>query len=112
MKKIFALFLLLLAFSATANAQVESKKENPEVLAKNDVIEFSKIIDINTTTNDALYGLFLKKHKNIKTLKETSEEEIKQLSTSIDMKLRASFSDEDIKKLEGVEGLYQRLIFQ
>jgi LAS superfamily LD-carboxypeptidase LdcB len=110
MKKIIAIFLFLLAFSISANAQSEIKKTTPEAKATQNVTELTRQTDINDEALlENLYKLFLKKHKELAKENITQSEKQKIYNT-VDAKLKASFSDQQIKQFQAVEGLYDKLI--
>ena len=109
MKKLLSLFVLFFAFSLTANAQTERKDQSPEVSAKKDLHELTKIIDVSAPENlfVSLNGLFVTKHKML-SREGITETEKKQVTSEIDAKLRATLKDDQIKKLEA-SGIYERL---
>lgn len=113
MKKIIAIFVLLMAFTIGATAQTAKTKEivneSVEAKAKQNVKDLNNNMDITDQKMfDALYQLFLNKHKDLETA--TSETEKTAISKIIDAKLRATFNDNQIKELQRVEGLYDKLI--
>jgi Spy/CpxP family protein refolding chaperone len=109
MKKLLSLFVLFFAFSLSANAQVAAKTQNPEADAKQDLHELTKVIDVSTpnTLFSDLNQLFISKHKMFAQEGNTDagKEKISQI---IDQKLRATLSDEQIKRLEAAK-IYTRL---
>lgn len=112
MKKIVSILVLLLAFSINAQAQTEKKaheKISPEVAAKSDVEACTKVIPSNGIDSyfGDLYRLFLKKHNDMNNA--TSVNQKKEVSKMIEGKLEASFTEEQIKQLKDVPGLYERL---
>jgi hypothetical protein len=111
MKKLLPILIMFFAFSFGANAQqAKERKLLPEEKAKQETFEVSKTIQIDADMQAALFQLLLKKHKDLDP--ETSkinDEGKKELSNIVDMKLKASFTEEQIKQLQST-GLYDRLI--
>ena len=110
MKKIIILIILISAFSVNVNAQTEKKQFTAEDAAKSNVFELSKAVEINADYEKAFYNLFLGKHTQLMSDSKISEADKKQISNIIDAKIRATLTDEQIKKIESVPGLYQKLI--
>ena len=113
MKKIVSILVLLLTFSINAQAQTEKKEQEkikPEIAAKADVEALTKVIPSNGTETyfGDLYQLFLKKHNDLNSA--TTINEKKQVSQIIAAKLETSFTEEQIKKIKDVPGLYERLV--
>lgn len=107
MKKLLSIFVLFFAFTFSGLAQTE-KKQAPEERAKINTFEFNKVIQVDGDTQAALYQLFVKNYTEM-AKENISEAQKQEISHIIDAKLRASFSDDQIKQLE-TTGLYQRLI--
>jgi hypothetical protein len=113
MKKFIAIFVLFFAFCLTTSAQsadVKQKVNNsPEAKAKQNVLDLSKNMDLDDQQVLAdLFQLFVKKHKDLDAA--TTETEKAAISAVIDAKLRATFKENQIKSLQRVEGLYDKLI--
>ncbi len=98
---------MFFAFTFSGLAQTE-KKQAPEERAKMSTFEFSEVIKIDGDTQAALYQLFVKNYTEL-AKEGITEAQKQEISHSIDAKLRASFSDDQIKQLE-TTGLYKRLI--
>jgi 5-formyltetrahydrofolate cyclo-ligase len=112
MKKIIAFSLLLFAFSINASAQSEKEKKEKtfEVMASKDLSEISKLMDMNDEpVLQNLHNLFLKKHKDL-AKENISASEQQEIYTRVDQKLRTIFSEEQIKKFQSIDGLYDKLI--
>ncbi len=110
MKNIFTLIIMFFAFSVSVNAQTDKREMSPQAKAKSDLHDLSQAI--NTGSDDmnmAVYALFLKKHETLQG-KEISADQKREFSNIIDLKLKATFSDEQITKLKSVPGLYDKLI--
>lgn len=110
MKKIIILIIIIFSFSVNVNAQTEIKKSTPEDAAKSNVFELSKAIEIDAKMEQAFYNLLLGKHTQLTSDPKISEADKKQISNIIDAKIRATLTDEQIKKIEFIPGLYQKLI--
>lgn len=107
MKKIISLFILLFAFSFSANAQ-ETKKDNIEFSAKKDTEAFTNFIKLDKQNTEALYGLLLYKHKRIANgVKEEKEKE--ELAYVISEKIKASLSPEQFSKLSNNKELFYQI---
>lgn len=109
MKNVIKLVILFFAFTLNMNAQTE-KKNTPENAAKTNVFELSKAIEINAEYEKAFFQLFLSKHNQLMADNKISEESKNQIATIIDAKIRATLTGEQIKKIESVPGLYQKLL--
>ena len=123
MKKIIAVLTLVLAFSFGANAQdktVLSKEEiakneklkkelPPEVAGKNDAIELVKYVGLDESKAEVYGRLFAKKHKVLATEGLTAEKKA-ELTRSIEAKLRAGLTAEQMEKLDRNPELLKKLI--
>lgn len=113
MKKIIAICVLFFAFSLGTNAQTIKSKEiaenSLEAKAKQNVKDLNNNMDLDDSKIfDDLFQLFLKKHRELETA--TTAEQKAAISAVIDAKLRATFKENQIKALQKVEGLYDKLI--
>ncbi|MCR5863244.1 hypothetical protein LRS05_14435 [Flavobacterium sp. J372] len=119
MKKIIALFVVMLAFGLNANAQ---QKKAPKAAAKETTKELTVaeaaqsdldaltaiITNLDKTKKQDLYNLFEYKHR---TMREgLSAERKAAVSQSIEAKLKASFEPADIQKLENNPAVMRKLI--
>jgi predicted enzyme related to lactoylglutathione lyase len=111
MKKIITIFILFFAFSLSSNAQTAVAKETSESKAKQNVFEITKAIDTNGSDAfyNTLFQLFLNKYKSLEKENITVAEK-QEISTMVDDKLKATFSEGQIETLKGVPGLYDKLI--
>ena len=107
MKKIIFVLTLMLAFSINANAQ--DKKMNYQEVAKKESAELSELLGLNDTQTADFYRLFEMKNQTLQG-QELSPERSAELTRIIDMKIKASLTEEQIKKLEANIDLYERLI--
>ncbi|WP_395044266.1 hypothetical protein [Flavobacterium sp.] len=107
MKKIIFVLTLMLAFSINANAQ--DKKMNYQEVSKKESAELSELLGLNDTQTADFYRLFEMKNQTLQG-QELSPERSIELSRIIDMKIKATLTEEQIKKLEANTELYERLI--
>lgn len=118
MKKIIALFVVMLAFGLNANAQQKkapkaaaketTKEVSVEQAAQSDLDALTAIItNLDATKKRDLYNLFEYKHR---TMKDLSAERKAAVSQSIEAKLKASFEPADIQKLENNPAVMRKLI--
>jgi DNA primase large subunit len=117
MKKIIAVLTLLFAFSVSANAQdkkVTSKTEiaKPELtiedLAKRDAEELAKFVGLDSEKIPTYTRLFQKKYKVMSNPGLTKENKT-ELVSSIEAKLRAGLTPEQIEKLDKNPALLKKL---
>ncbi len=110
MKKLLQILLFVFAFTMGANAQ-EKRELTPAEKAKQNVLELSQAIDTNG--NDQFFvmmqNLFTEKHQAL-SKKGITEAEKSEIYKNIDMKMRATFSENQIQQLMNQPGLYDRLI--
>jgi len=113
MKKIIAILVIMLGFGFTANAQVkkfnvksattntQSVAADPAVeqAANKDVTDLTKVITtLNAVEKQNFKGLFEYKHRELK--KALTAEQKKTLAATIDAKLRASLTSDQMAKLD------------
>lgn len=104
MKKIITLFVLLVAF--TVNAQ--DKKYAPKEEAKNDVAEMQTLLKLDATSAENFMRLFEMKYQYLN--ENLSEERKSVLKQSVEAKIRASLTDQQMSLLESKESLFKKLI--
>ena len=112
MKKILLIFTLLCAFTLSANAQDKKTAVSPKVdatvEAKKDANDLTRLLNLNSTQTNDFYRLFEMKYK---MLQENLSDERKAIITqSIEAKIKASLTADQIKTLEAKKDLYNRLI--
>jgi hypothetical protein len=114
MKKILAVFTLLVAFSINANAQskstvVQSKKAltSKEKGAK-DANDLTALVRLNETQNAELVQLFEQKYSASENL-TLSEERKDALAKYMDSQLRSTLTEKQMKKLDGNPELLKQL---
>ncbi|WP_395047407.1 hypothetical protein [Flavobacterium sp.] len=112
MKKILSILAIFFAFTFSASAQTESKRQNSETLAKSDVLKTSKVINLGEDMKRNLYIIFLKKYDILNANSKLTQEESKGFSENVDTNLKAALPAEDIKRLQAVTGLYDKLIYK
>jgi len=111
MKKIIALFVIMLACSFSANAQ--QKKATPsattqqtraelnaasERAAAKDMQALNEFVQLSDEQSNRLRGLFLEKHKML--AQPMSDERKAVLADAIETKLKAALTPDQIAKLE------------
>jgi hypothetical protein len=119
MKKIIALFVVMLAFGLNANAQQKkavktAAKETTKELtvaeaAQSDVDALTGIVtNLNKTQKQDFYNLFEYKHRTMR--EDLSAERKAVVSQSIEAKIKASLDPADIQKLENNPAVMRKLI--
>ncbi|ESU23447.1 hypothetical protein FEDK69T_16130 [Flavobacterium enshiense DK69] len=107
MKKIITLFVLFFAFSINASAQdksIEFKKS-----AKKDLELLLSVIPIEGNMQNAIYNLFVKKHKDLNAPDMTPAKR-SQITHTVDAKMKASLTNDQITALEKNKEIYAQLI--
>ena len=109
MKKLYSLFVLLLIFSFSANAQSEKVQKTPELAAEEDLLILSRSTDINDEKLlKNLYDLFLSKQTELSKANVSAEKKQAMVS-KIENTVNTNFSKEIISQLKS-DGLYDRLL--
>ncbi|NDI98394.1 hypothetical protein GWA97_04850 [Flavobacterium sp. LaA7.5] len=109
MKKIIALFAMMLAFGYTANAQ-QRKAAAPvqqasadetaiQQAAGKDVKALAEFIELTADQRSAFQGLFEYKHRTLAD-KNLSQERKDILADNIEMKIKATVSPDQVGKLD------------
>ena len=122
MKKIFSTIALTLVVATTMNAQdkkaapmqasvISSSDVNEDVRAnsKMELLELSKIIDLNSVDSNGLYQLIDMKNQ-IMNNKETSSERKKEFAKIFDEKLKATIDAKSYEKLRANKDFYNKMI--
>lgn len=110
MKKL--LFVLALMFAFTINAQAQdkgAKKPTPQELAKIESQKLAKLLELDETKTADFYRLFELKHQTL-AIENLSAERKSEMYRIVDLKIRASLNDEQMKKLESNKELFDDLI--
>jgi hypothetical protein len=116
MKKLITVVTLLLAFSINATAQEKkavtkevTEQLSPEIAAKKDAGELTEFLGLTETQNTDFARLFEMKHTTLQD-KSLSQERKTEMSRIVDLKLRASLEEDQIKKLEENPTLLKKLV--
>lgn len=117
MKKIIAIFVIMLAFGVNANAQQKAKtttkapsaqtQDDVKAAATKDVEALNKVITFEGTQKNDFQGLFENKHNNLK--ENLSDERKAILSNSIEAKLKATLTPAQFEKVAATPGLLKKL---
>ena len=122
MKKIIAILVVMLAFGLNANAQQKSvkaaqtampdaqKQENAKQAALKDIASLEQVITFTGTRKEEFTKLF--EHKHRMYMQDLSAERKAVVARSIEQKIKASLSPEDIQKIEAEPGLMKKLTQQ
>ena len=106
MKKIFFALTLILAISFTSNAQ--EKRTKVQEISKTESSEVAALLNLNETQTADIYRLFEMKNEALSNA-TLSDERRSELTRIMDMKMRATFTADQISVLEAKAGLYSRL---
>lgn len=107
MKNLLGALALFLAFTVNVNAQ-EFKKVEEKVEAKLNLTALSEVISLEQgTLKQDLFRLFEYKYKNLN--ENLSADKKAELAKIIELKLRATLTDDQMKIVEKKEGLLKQL---
>ena len=106
MKKIFFALTLIMAISFSSNAQ--EKRTKVQEISKTESSEVAALLKLNESQTTDIYRLFEMKNETL-SIENLSDERRNELARIIDMKLRATFTPDQINVLEAKAGLYSRL---
>jgi uncharacterized protein YdeI (BOF family) len=121
MKKIITLFIIMLAFGYTANAQqkkavapvaaTQNQQNNDDAATKAaaDIAALDELVKLTPDQKVTFKGLFEHKHRNL-AIPNFSQERKDILAEQIDMKIKATVTPEQLAKLEKNPRLMKRLI--
>lgn len=113
MKKIVTFCVIFFSFVATVNAQAAKKavKPMPEAVAKQELYELSKVVDLNSKP-DAYVNLdaLLSKKQHDLGKENITEDEKQKITEYVESKLRSYFSAEEFKQIESTPGLLDNLL--
>jgi phosphoenolpyruvate-protein kinase (PTS system EI component) len=118
MRKIIAVVTLMLAFTINANAQdkktstlsaTSETNTDPQSAAKKDASEMAEYLKLSDTQVADFFRLFETKHKMLQD-KSLSQDRRKEVSKSIDAKIRATLDANQIEILEKNPELFKKLI--
>lgn len=107
MKNLLGALVLFLAFTVNASAQ-EFKKVDEKVEAKINLAALSEVVSLEQgTLKQDLFRLFEYKYKNLN--ENLSADKKAELAKIIELKLRATLTDDQMKTVEKKEGLLKKL---
>jgi hypothetical protein len=107
MKKFIAVLTLFFAFTVAASAQ--EKKLNNEEAAKLDAHRLSEYLELKGTQQDDFISLFVMKYQVLNDPSMSAERKT-EMSRIVELKVRASLTPEQIKKLEANPALLAKVI--
>lgn len=105
MKNIFAIAFLFM-FANCAFAQ-ESEQKNPLVLAKQELNELIKVIEIDNEKVININDLLIYKHEMTLKYPERKEE----LAKTMEEKLKGILTPDEFKKIKGNKKLFKDLLY-
>ncbi|MEE1899241.1 hypothetical protein GN157_01515 [Flavobacterium rakeshii] len=117
MKKIIALFVVMLAFGLNANAQKKApsnqvvaaqNQESYKVSAEKDLKALKEVVELQEGQEKAFRNLFKHKHE-ILSIKDLSQERKDVLAQSVESKISSTLTPEQNKKLAAAPGLLKVL---
>ena len=107
MKNLLGALVLFLAFTVNASAQETFKKVDEKVEAKTNLAALSEVVPVQGTLSEDLFRLFEYKYRNLN--ENLSAERKIELAKIIEMKLRATLSESQMKSIENKAGLLNKL---
>jgi hypothetical protein len=107
MKNLLGALVLFLAFTVNASAQEAFKKVDEKVEAKANLSALSKVVPVQGTLSEDLFRLFEYKHRNLN--ENLSAERKADLAKIIEMKLRATLTNEQMQLIESKQDLLKKL---
>ncbi len=107
MKNLLGALVLFLAFTVNASAQESFKKVDEKIEAKANLEALSKVITLEGTLSEDLLHLFEYKYRNLN--ENLSKERKVELAKVIELKLRATLSESQMKSIESKPGLLKKL---
>ena len=106
MKKLF--FTLSLIFALSLSASAQDKKASVEALAKKEVAALTDLIGLTGDQQTDLYRLFEQKYKTLNDATLSNERKT-EFTRIVDLKLQATLTGDQIKKLEANRKEYDKL---
>ena len=107
MKKLLSALVLFLAFTINASAQETFKKVDEKVEAKTNLAAISEVVQLDATTSENLFRLFEYKYRNLN--ENLSAERKVELAKIIELKLRATLTEQQMQSIESKPGLLKKL---
>lgn len=106
MKNLCTVFGLFFLFTFSAFAQ-EAKQEDPRVLAKKELYELSKVINLENQTATSLNDLLIYKHETLSRYPERKEE----LAKIMEGKLKGTLTPDQYAKVSTNKILFKDLLY-
>ena len=107
MKNLLGALILFLAFTVNASAQESFKKVDEKIEAKSNLAALSEVVPVQGTMSEDLFRLFEYKYRNLN--ENLSKERKVELAKVIELKLRATLSESQMKSIESKPGLLKKL---
>lgn len=107
MKKLLSALVLFLAFTINASAQETFKKVDEKVEAKTNLAAISEVVQLDATTSENLFRLFEYKYRHLN--ENLSAERKVELAKIIELKLRATLTEQQMQSIEKKPGLLKKL---
>ena len=107
MKNLLGALVLFLAFTVNASAQESFKKVDEKIEAKSNLAALSEVVPVQGTMSEDLFRLFEYKYINLN--ENLSKERKVELAKVIELKLRATLSESQMKSIESKPGLLKKL---
>lgn len=107
MKNLLGALVLFLAFTVNASAQETFKKVDEKVEAKSNLAALSEVVPVQGTLSEDLFRLFEYKYRNLN--ENLSKERKVELAKMIELKLRATLTEAQMKSIESKPGLLKKL---
>lgn len=106
MKNIFSVFVLFFASTCGVFAQ-ESENKDPLVLAKNELISLTKVIEIDNEKAIIINDLLIYKHEMVLKNHDRKEE----VASTIEDKLKGVLTSEQFSKVKKEKALFNDLLY-
>jgi len=98
---------LFFAFTLGAFAQKAVKQEHPSVLAKSELHELSKVIELNNGLVKGINDLLVYKHE----MNSKSSEKKGEIAAIIESKLKSTFTEDQFLKIKNNKELFEDLLY-
>jgi hypothetical protein len=110
MKKIIALFVMFLAFTANSNAQTQDKSITNEINAKKDYEVLAEVVNLSPQTQDAMVAILRKKYDALSSKPNMTADQKREITSTIEHKIKQILGPETLKELEKHKSVYARLV--
>jgi hypothetical protein len=107
MKNLLGALVLFLAFTVNASAQETFKKVDEKVEAKMNLAALSEVVAVQGTLSQDLFNLFEYKYRNLN--ENLSADKKAELANIIELKLRATLTDDQMIAILKKPGLLKKL---